>query len=328
MTQIFSRITCALLLTFTLICYSGPASAQDTLRRIYDDEVRLFADHTFWKIFSSDRMYFAPDNTFVQQLNDGWNNITPGTVFTGTWEVADGHLCWTYDQKTADIYQTSSDPYCYEVLTNSPADNYMTTHVETFRLFPVTDDPSVIRSIAFEWNQYAYGNYILEPEFVDTIQENLAQMAEYRRMGHIPGGTIKREEMANEWMQAYYDTAINHIFFVADQMMFFNDKGFYFFTDEERIRQANGNMDQLLATGTRGRWLIKDNIHCWFLSENRSSCEYVVPEGRGLTRPYEGFFGVFYDGFTRVHGEMAVGHLAPDETSAPQLFRHLLTVRP
>lgn len=328
MTQIFSRVTCAFLFILTLTTFSFTASAQDTLRRIFDDEIKLFANHTFWKIFTSDRMYFAPDGTFIQQLNDGWNNIAPGTIFTGKWEAKDGNLCWTYDAKTADIYQTSTDPYCYEVLTNSPSDSYMTTHVETFRLYPVINDPNAIRTVAFEWNQYAYDNYILDPEFVTTIQENLRTMATYRRNGHIPGGTINRSELANDWMKAYYDTTINRIFFVADQMMFFNEHGFYFFTDEGRIAAANGNIDQMIATGTRGRWQMKDNIHCWFLSENRSSCEYVVPEGQGLTRPYEGFFGVFYDGFTRVHGEMAVGHLDPNETSAPELFNRLLTVRP
>jgi len=328
MTCIFPRIFFATFLALMLLFASGGASAQDGMRRIYDSEIQLFANHTFWKIFSNDRMYFAPDNSFIQQLNDGRNNVVPGTILTGTWNVAGGHLCWTYDRETADLHQTSSDPYCYEVLTDSPADNYMTTHVESFHLFPVTNDPDVIRTPSFAWNQYAYDNYILEPEFVMTIRENLIQMGKYRQALDIPDGTIQREELTDEWMKAYYDTAINHIFFVADQMMFFNDKGLYFFISEGDISRANGDVDQMIKAGRRGRWLIKDNIHCWFLIDGGSSCEYVVPEGRGLTRPYEGFFGVFYDGFTRVHGEMAVGHLAPDETSAPELFKKLLNEEP
>lgn len=310
---------------------SSAAEAQNnTLRRIYDNELKIFADNeTYWKAHSLDRMYFSPDGTFIQQLNDGWNDIPVGTMFTGTWEVANDQICWTYDQKTADVYQTSPDPYCYEVLTNSPADNFLTTHMETFRLFPANAPESqAARTVAFEWNRYAYDNYILAPDYVDDVKTGLETMASYRRNGRIPDGTILREELADDWMKAYYDETVNRIFFIAEQLMFFNDKGLYFYTDEQKIRDANGDIDKMIATGTKGRWQMKDNIHCWFLSEGRSSCEFVVPEGQGLIRPYDGFFGIFYNGFTRVHGEMATGHISPDETSAPELFNRLMDVAP
>lgn len=323
-------LTGIMVLVLTFILLAPQAFAQGmSFRRLYNDELALLTDnHTFWKVHKLDRMYFAPDGTFIQQLNDGWNNIEPGTMFTGTWKIENDQICWNYDAKTADVYQTSSDPYCYQVMTNSPADNFMVTHMETFRLYPVIENSQAQRIPAFEWDRYAYDNYVLEPEFVPTIQQALQTMASYRRAGYIPGGTIIRDELTSERMQQYYDIAINKVFFIAQEQMFFNDKGLYFFTDEGKIAEANGNVDEMIATGIMGRWQMKDNIHCWYLSENRSSCEYVVPEGRGLIRPYEGFLGFHHSSFSRVHGEMAVGHLAPGETSAPALFNRLLTVTP
>jgi hypothetical protein len=153
-------------------------------------------------------------------------------------------------------------------------------------------------------------------------------MAEYRRNGNIPFGTIKREELTDPWMQSYYDETVNRIFFIANQSMFFNDKGLFFFINENGISKSDGDIEKMKSNGTLGRWQMKDNIHCWFLSENRSSCEFVMPEGKGLIRPYEGIFGIFYTGFTRVHGEMATGHIDPSDTSAPELFNSLMDVAP
>ena len=73
--------------------------------------------------------------------------------------------------------------------------------------------------------------------------------------------------------------------------------------------------------------MMKDNIHCWYLSENRSSCEYVLPKGEGLVRPYDGFMGVHFNAFTRVYSEGDVGHMDPDDSNAPELFRYLIEVQ-
>jgi hypothetical protein len=181
-----------------------------------------------------------------------------------------------------------------------------------------------IRSrMAFEWNRYAYDNYIFDPEYVEMVKEGMKTMGQHRRKGFMDGGTTIRAELEDPYMQRYYDETVNRIFFIANQSMYFNDKGLYFFITEENITNSFGDIDKMKSNGTFGRWQMKDNIHCWYLSENRSSCEFIMPEGKGLIRPYEGFFGLFYTGFTRVHGEMATGHLDPADTSAPNLFKRL-----
>lgn len=317
------------ILFFASVITPTSSNAQQTVeryRRIYADELARFADHTFWKTYKFDRMYFSSNGTFIQQLNDDWDGIEAGSMFTGTWDIVDDNICWTYDAKTDEKYKTSTNPYCYTVMTNSPADNFMTTHMESFRLYPA--EGGIGAGLAFDWNRYAYDNYVFDPEYLPMVKEGYKTMGEYRRNGSIPGGTIIREELTDPWMQKYYDETVNRIFFIAHQSMYFNDKGFYFYIDEDGINNANGDVEKMLADGTRGRWQMKDNIHCWYLSENRSSCEFVMPEGKGLIRPYEGFFGIFYTGFTRVHGEMATGHLDPSETSAPALFNRLKDEQP
>lgn len=316
-----------LVLTFIIFttCHEASASGEK-YRRINGNEIQRFADHTFWKTYKFDRFYFNSDNSFIQQLNDSWEGIPDGTMLTGSWSIENDNICWAYDEETANKFKTPTAPFCYTVMTNSPADNFMVTHGETFRLYDATDTQNW--NPAFEWNQYAYDNYILDPEYVPMIQEGFKQMAQYRRNGSIPFGTIKREELTDPWIQKYYDETVNRIFFIAEQSMFFNDKGLYFFIMDEGINSAGGDIEKMISNGTLGRWQMKDNIHCWFLSENRSSCEFVMPEGKGLIRPYDGFFGVFYTGFTRVHGEMATGHIDPSETSAPALFKTLLDRQP
>lgn len=291
----------------------------DNLRRMNTEEIKRFADHTFWRTHKIDRFYFNGDGTFIQQLNDDWDGIENGTMFTGTWKAENEQLCWTYDEKTALVHKIPQEEFCYTVLTNSPADNFMTTHMETFRLYAAGEENA---RVAFRWNRYAYDNYIFDPEYVEMVKEGMKTMNEHRRKGFMEGGSTLREDLT-PWMQKYYDETINRIFFIAHQSMYFNDKGLYFFITEDGITNAYGDLDKMKANGTFGRWQMKDNIHCWYLSENRSSCEFVMPEGKGLIRPYEGFFGVFYTGFTRVHGEMATGHLDPEETSAPNLFKGL-----
>ena len=320
---------CTMIALVVLLGTTGQSFAQtgtNNYRRIGDAEINRFMDHTFWKVHKLDRMYFNGDGTFIQQLNDDWENVENGSMYTGTWETKDGNLCWSYDSETAAKYGTSTQPYCYKVMTNSPADNYMTTHMESFRLYPAENEG--LGTLAFEWNRYAYDNYILDPEYVGMIKDGMKQMASYRRNGSIPFGTIKKEDITDPWMQNYYDETINRIFFIADQSMYFNDKGLYFFINERGINRSNGDIEKMKSNGSMGRWQIKDNIHCWFLNENRSSCEFVMPEGKGLIRPYEGIFGVFYTGFTRVHGEMATGHIDAIDTSAPDLFNSLADVAP
>jgi hypothetical protein len=319
----------AFFLTLILISLSvgqiQSADAQD-FRRMNNAEIERFADHTFWRTHKLDRFYFNSNKTFIQQLNDSWEGVSDGTMLKGTWSIKNDNICWIYDEETDAKFNTGTNEFCYSIMTNSPADNFMTTHMETFRLFDANDTTSW--NPAFEWNRYAYDNYILDPEYVPMIQEGLKQMGQYRRNGSIPFGTIKREELTDPWMQEYYDETVNRIFFIADQSMFFNDQGLFFFINERGINEANGDVDAMISTGAKGRWQMKDNIHCWFLSENRSSCEFVMPEGKGLIRPYNGFFGVFYTGFTRVHGEMATGHIDPADTSAPALFNRLMTQAP
>lgn len=316
-----------------LVCFTltsmpsyAQSNGQQQYRRIKAGEIERFADHTFWKTYKLDRMYFNSNKSFIQQLNDGWNGIPSGTMLTGTWSITNDNICWTYDAQSAAKFNTPDTPFCYTVMTNSPADNFMTTHMETFRLYNAGDTTSW--TPAFEWNRYAYDNYILDPDYVPIVQNGLKTMEDYRRNGSMPQGTIDRSALTDPWIQKYYDETVNRIFFIADQSMFFNDKGLFFFINEQGIQSAKGNVDQMIASGSKGHWQMKDNIHCWFISGNRGSCEFIMPEGKGLIRPYSGFFGVFHTGFTRVHGEMATGHIDPADTAAPALFMRLLTEAP
>ena len=327
MSSINKSVICVAFAFIIFLSAVNPSFAQNnSFRRISDAEINRFMDHTFWKIHKLDRIYFNSDGTFIQQLNDDWDGVENGSMYTGTWEAKNSELCWTYDAQTAEKYATTTNPFCYTVLTNSPADSYMTTHMESFRLY--STEPGQLGTIAFEWNRYAYDNYVLDPEYIETVQNGLKQMATYRRAGNIPSSTIRKEKLTDPWMQNYYDETVNRIFFIADQSMFFNDKGLYFFINENGINKSNGDIENMLSNGSKGRWQMKDNIHCWFLSGNRSSCEFIMPKGKGLIRPYDGIFGVFYTGFTRVHGEMATGHIDPNDTSAPELFNSLLNVAP
>lgn len=329
MNNSYKAMFCLLLTVIFVHGATTQAAAQNpqpSFRQMNENELKRFADNnTYWKRHTLDHFYFNSDGTFIQQLNDRWNGIPEGTMFTGTWNINGGNMCWTYSQETRDVYKTSIDPYCYAVLTDSPASSFMTTHAEIFRLYPL-ENGIISQDPAFEWQAWVYGNYILDPEYAPKIKDALDVMSSYRRNGKIDNGTINRADL-NADMQAYYDLVADRIFYVTTDRMLFRKDGMFFYISGDDINEAKGDVDKMIAAGSKGYWTMKDNIHCWYLSENRSSCEYVLPKGKGLVRSYDGFMGVHYNAFTRVYTEGDVGHMDPDDSNAPELFNKLINAQ-
>ncbi|GEM_PF-3464563 len=306
-----------------LIPLQDALAQQSANRKIGAAEIAKMTDNnTFWELGKLNRIYFKPDNSLVQQINDGWNGLPAGTIFKGTWTIKNDTLCWAYSADTASQFKVSSSEVCFDVYTEEPAKTFMTTHVENTSLKPVGSGPN--GPTIFRLNQWHHDDYVIDPAYAPQVVEALETMKAYRFRygGAIPGGTIKREEMTPA-MQDYYDMMVDHIFFVVGDYMFFDDTGHYYWVQAPDILAAKGNVDEMLKKVQIGRWLVKDNIHCWFINSNIRSCEYILPRGKGLTRDYEGILGFHHSSFSRVHGEGAVGHMLGEDSESPELFEKL-----
>lgn len=292
-------------------------------RKIGADEIKRMADNnTFWEMGKLDRIFLKNDNTFVQQINDGWKNLTPGTLFHGTWEIKSDALCWTYNAETVQKFGLNAGQSCFDVYTREPARTFMTTHVEDTTLKPAGSGPT--GPTIFRLNQWHHDNYVIDPAYAQQVIDGLQTIQVYRQRygGVIPGGTINRAEM-NPDMQTYYDAMVDKIFFIVGDYMFFDDSGHYYWVQARDIVAAKGNVDEMIKHVQVGKWLIKDNIHCWYVNAKTRSCEYILPLGKGLMRDYEGILGFHHSTFSRVHGEGAVGHMDPEDSESPELFKKL-----
>lgn len=291
-------------------------------RQLTTQQMKRFVDNnTFFKQFNIDRVYFGPDGELIQQLNSGWNEVPVGTIYKGTWTLNERILCWRYDAETMQKHNIADTDFCYGVYTSAPDETFMTLHTEEFILFRVENGVQT-QEVAFEWNRWAYDNYILEPEFVPEILEAMPVMRGYRNSYGIPDGTINRENL-NERMKKYYDEVIGQIFFIDEHLMYMHENGEYYYITESMIEELGENSEQLTHPERFGKWQMKDNIHCYTRTAIRGQCEFVAPEGRGLIRDYEGILGFHNNGFSRVHGEMAVGHMHPEDSSYPELFERV-----
>ena len=73
------------------------AEEPPTFKKLKQDKLQRVTDNnTFWKKYNLDRVYFAPDSSFTQQLNNPKNTNTPGEILNGTWIIKDDLVCWTY----------------------------------------------------------------------------------------------------------------------------------------------------------------------------------------------------------------------------------------
>lgn len=315
------RFTLMLSLMFALWPGHEAMAQQNTAGRKIDarEIKRMTDDNTFWELGKLDRIFLKNDNSFVQQINDGWKSLPPGTFFKGAWEIKDDSLCWTYDADTVQKFGLNNGQNCFDVYTHEPAATFMTTHVEETSLKPRGSGPN--GPTIFRLNQWHHDNYLIDPAYVPQVIAGVKTMQTYRLKygGQIPGGTIKREEM-NADMQAYYDVMVDKIFFIVGDYMFFDDSGYYYWIQAKDIVAAKGNIDEMIKHTQIGKWSVKDNIHCWYVNANTRSCEYILPAGKGLMRDYEGILGIHYTTFSRVHGEGAVGHMDPEDSESPELF--------
>ena len=324
MKKTLSLLGLYLFATIIMVENMSHASELPTFTKLKQDKLQRVTDNnTFWKKYNLDRIYFAPDKSFTQQLNNPEGSSTPGTILRGTWAIKDDLVCWTYaNSEQENNLNVSNTDFCYSVYSDAPNDTFMTTHAEEFILYQTINGVEE-RSPSFKWNRWAYDNYVIDPSYVSMAQKGLDTMKEYRYTKTIPGGTIDRSKL-NDRMKSYYDEVIGKIFFIGDNLMYFHKNGGYFSTSETRIENADRDISFLTAPVRFGQWSMKDNIHCYGRSESSSvNCEFVFPFKKGLVREYDGTLGMHRNGFTRVHGEMAVGHILPSESSFPELFKRV-----
>lgn len=316
---------------FTFLAYFaisiGVADAQsnntEESRKLSARDIAKVTDgNTIWKRGTFDRLYFQHDKKLVQQINDGWNNLPAGTIFTGKWNIKNNNLCWTYDQETQSKHKLPGKEICFDIYTTDPEEGFMTHHNEKLFFKPAGSGPNGPN--IFSFSQWVYNNHVIDPEYIQGILKAMQTAASYRSEhgGAMPGGTIKREEM-NANMQNYYDAMINKIFFIVRDYMFFDDNGRYYWISANSITEANGDVKEMMKKVRVGRWNIKGNIKCWYLHARASSCEYVLPEGKGLTREFDGILGIHHSTFTRIHGEGGAGHMDPEDSESPELYEYL-----
>jgi hypothetical protein len=318
------------LLFFTLIALfsiSSPALANDQERQIAGREIKskmLNIERTFWDHKHLDRYFFKPNGELQHQVNEPRLQIPLGTVMTATHYISNNSLCWKYSDEDTQKYQLSQRAQCFDLFAKGSPSDFMKDHAPKVNLKKVgatATDPRIMRFRY--WNT---GSYIFDAKFIPALKKGLETIKTYRKQhnGIIPNGTIERDDM-RAFMKQYYDDVIGKVFAIDRSYVYFHKGGDYYWIDGKRIDEANGDINKMVSAATKGTWSIRDNIHCWSVSNrDASSCEFVFPPARGLRdRKFTHFLGVNQNYFSRIHDDPVeqLRHIAPEDTELPALFK-------
>ncbi len=112
----------------------------------------VIANKTFFTAHKFDRIFFASDNTFSQQLEENWGNTTAGHIIQGRWKFnkSTSKICLIY-------ISPISRKYCYNFVRNNKTAGYY-----------ATDDNN---SIHFFWEETKHGNWLLSPEGIHLLKK-------------------------------------------------------------------------------------------------------------------------------------------------------------
>ena len=324
MIKLFIFLACA----FHLVSFDAVAQENKSyIRKISGEEMqtKMFnIERTFWGYKNIDRFHFKTDGELRHQINGSHEHIPQGSILIARYAVRDNSLCWQYTPESVQQFSLQNNTQCYDLFTREDFKEFMIGNHPSIRLKQVgaTAEAKTILNF-YSWHR---DDYIYDPKYVKYIDIGMDRMEEYRKkyLGVIPGGTINRENLS-DFMKEYYDIAIGKVFAIDRDYMYFLPNGDFYWITGDRIDSANEDLEEMIRLTSRGKWLIKDNIHCWRVGKG-VSCEFVFPRGKGLNdRKFDSFLGTFHTGMTRIHDDSVehVRHIDPSETEKPELFMRL-----
>ncbi len=284
----------------------------------------LFAGRTFWGRSQYDRYYFGADGSFAEQYVKADSPVTPGTTYTGKWNVdGDGAVCWTYEGVNTTGTIALPQGACYDVYMGP--DKFKPLPKYTDPLYIVKKGDTSKTTAEFFWNRYIDGRVILETSFAQNFEQTLASLAsiEQKFAESVAAGqttpAVDPSKPLTADMQEYYNMVAGNVFYTPYHFLYFAKNGDYIFYNRGDFDMNRGDLAALTAKAKKGRWIIHENAHCWAFNKKESACQYVA-KGATLDYAFEGFVTHVDDGFTRLINGKPVGVMSLEQTGLPAAF--------